>query len=398
MKRYLPFALLLVLCFSDSIFRKVMLQSPQAVCLDGSPGAFYISEGFGDMRNKMMIYFQGGGWCGAGDLASTLESCYQRSLTDLGSSKKLPNSLDFTDGGVLSGNSTTNPEFYSWTRVFVSYCDGSGHQGYKNASVSYKGANLFFRGQALTHEVFRSLDQSHRLWTQVEDIVVTGGSAGGLAAFHWTEYVRQNARGKVWGVPDSGVFLDSANVKSGKNEYRDQFINLMKLSNADVDPPVPGCNTAYPDEKWRCMFAQYLYPHIKAPILPINSLYDTWSIPNILGIHCIDLTGSLKGCSDADRHTIEDYKKNSTIVLAEIGGLQGNGAWGISCAEHGYLHYNAVYNPRFTVPEGSDYTIEFSIASWLIGYKQNVHIDTVSWPDHKSCAGNVTRNHLSIMI
>jgi hypothetical protein len=151
--------------------------------------------------------------------------------------------------------------------------------------------------------------------------VVTGGSAGGLAVFHWAEYVKQNARGLVWSVPDSGVFLDSTNVQTGKYEYREQFINLMKLSNVDADPPVPNCIKQYPTEKWRCMFAQYMYPYIKAPIFPVNSLYDTWSITYILGITCVDTTGSLKNCGDADRHTIDEYKKNSTTVITGIASL-----------------------------------------------------------------------------
>lgn len=396
MKRYCLFAFVLVVCLSDSLFQRQLLKSPTAVCLDGSPGAYYISEGTGENRNKVLIYFQGGGWCGSDDLSTTLESCYQRSLSDLGSSKNYTPTLNFTTGGVLSGDAVLNPEFYSWTRVFFSYCDGSGHQGYKNASVSYKSTSLYFRGENITLERFKSLNTSHRLFTDVQDIVITGGSAGGLAAFHWADYVKKNAKGQVWSVPDSGVFLDSVNVKTMKNAYRDQFINLMKLSNAEVDPPVPNCIKAYPTEKWRCMFAQYMYPHIQTSLFPVQSLYDTWSVPNILGINCIDATGSLKGCSDGDRHTIDDYKKNTTAVLTGIAGMTGNGAWGVSCAEHGYLHYNAMNNPKFTVPEGSPYTIEFSIASWIVGFKLNNHIDTIDWPNHHTCAG-ATINNLNVM-
>lgn len=35
------------------------------------------------------------------------------------------------------------------------------------------------------------------------------------------------------------------------------------------------------------MFAANLAPHIKAPMFIIQSLYDTWSIPNIVGVRCI---------------------------------------------------------------------------------------------------------------
>jgi hypothetical protein len=167
MRGYLLYILLIVVVLSDSIFHKHLLQSQTALCLDGSPGAYYISEGTGDNRNRVIIYFQGGGWCGRSDLSSTLESCYQRSLTDLGSSKKYPETLDLSTAGVMSGDGSVNPEFYQWTRVFFSYCDGSGHQGHKNASVSYKGTNLFFRGENITVARFRALNASHRLFTDV---------------------------------------------------------------------------------------------------------------------------------------------------------------------------------------------------------------------------------------
>jgi len=135
------------------------------------------------------------------------------------------------------------------------------------------------------------------------------------------------------------------------------------------------------------MFAQYMYPYLQVPLFPVNSLYDTWSIANILGITCIDSSGSLKNCLDSDRHAIDDYKKNSTDIITKIAAINGNGAWAVACAEHGYLHYNAMNSPRFRVPGGSDYTIEFSVAAWIVGYKQNSHIDTVNWPDNKDCAG-----------
>jgi hypothetical protein len=37
--------------------------------------------------------------------------------------------------------------------------------------------------------------------------------------------------GKVWALPDSGIFLDSTNVVSGKNDYKNMFKNLMSITN-----------------------------------------------------------------------------------------------------------------------------------------------------------------------
>ena len=70
--------------FANSVlYHKIVLDDPTAKCLDGSQGAYYIWPG--DPK-KVLLFFEGGGWCGSDDLSSTIESCYQRSKTDLGSS------------------------------------------------------------------------------------------------------------------------------------------------------------------------------------------------------------------------------------------------------------------------------------------------------------------------
>lgn len=57
-----------------------------ARCLDGSSAAIYVSRADGANRDKFMIYFNSGGLCTGLTLADTLESCYKRSFTSLGSS------------------------------------------------------------------------------------------------------------------------------------------------------------------------------------------------------------------------------------------------------------------------------------------------------------------------
>lgn len=45
--------------------------------------------------------------------------------------------------------------------------------------------------------------------------MVTGGSAGGLAAFTWADYIRNRSHHKnVYSIPDSGIFLNSINYYS----------------------------------------------------------------------------------------------------------------------------------------------------------------------------------------
>jgi hypothetical protein len=49
-----------------------------AVCLDGSPAAFYWRRGSGAGANKWYIHHQGGGWC------TGPEGCGLRAGTNLG--------------------------------------------------------------------------------------------------------------------------------------------------------------------------------------------------------------------------------------------------------------------------------------------------------------------------
>jgi hypothetical protein len=61
---------------------------------------------------------------------------------------------------------------------------------------------------------------------------VGGDSAGGLAVFLWTNYIKDRVKaGKVWAIPDSGIFLDSENSNTGKHDYKNSMKNLMSISN-----------------------------------------------------------------------------------------------------------------------------------------------------------------------
>lgn len=76
-------ALVFISFAADEVYERVLLTDPKAKCLDGSQGAYYISKGD---ATKVLLFFEGGGWCGDADLSSTLENCYQRSKSNLGSS------------------------------------------------------------------------------------------------------------------------------------------------------------------------------------------------------------------------------------------------------------------------------------------------------------------------
>jgi hypothetical protein len=94
--------------------------------------------------------------------------------------------------------------------VLIKYCDGSGHQGTKRDPISHKETNLYFRGHNVTVAQLNSLEKQNKLFSEATHVVVSGCSAGGLAVFLWTNYIKDRVnKGKVWAIPDSGIFLDS---------------------------------------------------------------------------------------------------------------------------------------------------------------------------------------------
>lgn len=147
--------------------------------------------------------------------------------------------MNVTNSGFLSGDEEHNPGFHDWTKVYLKYCDGSGHQGTRSLPLNYKNKDLYFRGQNVTIGQLDAVDATYKLWTEGTEIIVSGCSAGGLAAFIWTNYIAGKAKGKVYSVPDSGIFLDAANIRNGQNIYRNELANLMAIANVETGVPVP---------------------------------------------------------------------------------------------------------------------------------------------------------------
>ncbi len=74
----------------------------------------------------------------------------------MGGSTKYPQTISFRDG-ILSDDSKNF--FRNWTRVYLKYCDGSGHQGTRSNPVLYKGSEIYFRGQNVTLAQFASANK-----------------------------------------------------------------------------------------------------------------------------------------------------------------------------------------------------------------------------------------------
>ena len=241
-----------------------------AKCLDGSPAALYVSPGD---KSNIIVFFEGGGFCAGKTLSTVIQSCYQRSKTHLGSSKNYPDTLA-DQGGILSSQAAINPRFWNWTKVFVPYCDGSLHQGSRKEGIDWNDTTLYFRGSNNTLQHFDYLHQKYGLF-DADRIIVTGTSAGGIAAFLWGNYVYERSLTKnVYTVPDSGLFLGTyPNPFTGNYDLAEAMSALIGLVNNEVKMPITNCvDTRL--SNLDC-FAFSVFPeYFKVPLFIVESEYD----------------------------------------------------------------------------------------------------------------------------
>jgi hypothetical protein len=109
----------------------------------------------------------------------------------LGTTKYYSKTKSFNGKGLLSPLKEENPVFYDWTKVYVIYCDGAAHAGYKEEPVPFMRTKLYFRGSRNTIEHFLYMDKNYDFYNG-DTIVITGVSAGGMGAYMWANYLADN--------------------------------------------------------------------------------------------------------------------------------------------------------------------------------------------------------------
>ena len=143
-------------------------ESKGAVCLDGSPAAYYLRQPSiapPAGSTPWVVFMEGGGWC--------LESsCLSRAGTDLGSSTKYPAQPGAMEGGGLYA------EFATATVVYMKYCDGGSFTGNADAPVTFPDSTqkIYYRGRRIMDALFDELLGSRGLDTATE-LLFAGCSA-----------------------------------------------------------------------------------------------------------------------------------------------------------------------------------------------------------------------------
>lgn len=251
-----------------------------AVCLDGSPAAYYLRKGWGSGATKWLIYLEGGGWC------TSLDDCVSRAGTSQGSTTTWAAAANLSEwGNELSPLPQVNPMMYNWNTVLIGSCDGGGYSSSKDTPSVHNGTSLHFRGKAIIDAV--RVDILAKGLNNGTDVVISGCSCGGLATYltidNWAAALETSSR-RVVGLPDSGFFLDfdgppgvPQTFKAGM-EWVFQYMNCSAGVNQQCI-----AHHGRTGDLTKCFFAEHTAPFIKTPVFALQSEYDSAQLGMILG-------------------------------------------------------------------------------------------------------------------
>lgn len=191
----------------------------EARCLDGSPCGFYFRQSSSN-NARWSISIEGGGWC----YNETL--CYSRSKGPIGSSKHWAHA-GYCGCRYHSPDGTAESDCNC---AYLPYGDGASFAGYRKNSfpvAEWPGldnhthpvpgnATLYFRGIRNLDSVIDVLFQKYNL-VEAKEMVVTGGSAGGLSTF--LHMVRVAGRfGQAGEVPSQSSWCSCDGVFPGSRQ------------------------------------------------------------------------------------------------------------------------------------------------------------------------------------
>lgn len=302
-------------------------------------------------EKQLLISLPGGGWCWNDG------NCAARANTTLGSMDVYiaQRGKEMTVGeGELNGLPTLNPHFHNFTMLSPVYCDGSNFAGAADhANVPLPGGGtttLYVRGRAILTAALDAALEQFNLADTLEEVMLTGCSAGGTATYFNVDFVHKylvsklapGRRLKTRAFGNAGWFLDTNSKAwdgdgwSGEPGFQ-RAADEALFSYAGLAPMLSAeCQMSYAPlkESWKCAMSQYLYPFIEQPTLVLQSSYDlnqlvTGGPPCVQasafsgGQPTIAFPHSLNNCSAAENEVVNRYGDalNASLFTARRGAV-----------------------------------------------------------------------------
>lgn len=328
---------------AENQLRKKLLQAPDALCLDGSPGGYYFRPGHGAGVTKWTIYYKGGGWCPLepcpwpptkscmaaaqeaneqvrGDCATRMRSRYGSSLDEYHpqvlthSLARSPHHYTGNEGNstitVASSDPAQNP-MHDWNTVVVINCVGSSWASHVDGPVlAGPGGRerVFYRGHRINEALMEEL-MAFRSLGSATHVLVSGASAGGTAVLlhvdKWAELLpRAQVRGfslepiffhELGGLPAAPGRMppkhlgpeDAFAAPIYAEHLRAGVYERMNCS-AGVPAACLAAQRASGGDQRNCILAQVVAKTVATPTVIVRSRYDTWELQNTMAINGVN--------------------------------------------------------------------------------------------------------------
>lgn len=251
----------------------------QAVCNDGSPGAYYFAPATDPARvNDFLIYLPGGGQC------YDETSCSHR-WKEIGStymsSKGL--SAEIEKDGILSDDPAVSP-WAGANKAVLAYCSSDGYMG--DAGASKTTWQWHFRGQRLVKTMIQQLIRDKRLSSHSR-VLIGGSSAGGRGVMANAESLFRSSAAWLPRGSSAALFLDSP-YYIDIQPFTPAFVGFAyeeqsKFSVMQTQQALSrSCAKAYPQaDRWKCQFGEYRLPFVSMdeyPFFLVASQYDAYQL------------------------------------------------------------------------------------------------------------------------
>uniref|UniRef100_A0A5B7BBU3 Pectin acetylesterase n=1 Tax=Davidia involucrata TaxID=16924 RepID=A0A5B7BBU3_DAVIN len=348
-----------------------------AFCLDGSTPGYHLRRGFGSGSDSWVLHIEGGGWC------NTIESCSLRKKTALGSSKYMDRQVQFA--GILSRDSSQNPDFFNWNKVKIRYCDGGSFAG-RPESEFKNGTKLFFRGQLIWEALMDEL-LSIGL-SNARQALLSGCSAGGLATLiHCDDFREILPRGaNVKCLADAGFFLKEKDI-AGNHTIESFYHDVVHLQGVTKSLEKDCVARMEPS---KCFFPQEFIKDIKTPVFLVNPAYDFWQIQHILVPDASYLHGSwfrcrlnILHCNPSQIEVLQGFRNALLKALSEFQQNKEGGMFINSCFVHCQTWMAVTWHSPNS-PRINKKTIAESVGDWYFNRKVVKHIDC-PYPCNPTC-------------
>ncbi|KAE8099400.1 hypothetical protein FH972_017385 [Carpinus fangiana] len=348
-----------------------------ALCLDGSPAGYHFQKGFGSGSNNWLLHIE------------VFTSFPSKSiLNPLGSSKYMERQVPFS--GILSRDPAQNPDFFTWNKVKIRYCDGASFAGHPE---SENGTGLFFRGQLIWEAL---MDELLSLGlSSAKQALLSGCSAGGLASLihcdDFPKFLPKDATVKC--LSDAGFFLDEKDVLGNQvigSFYHDvvQLQGVAKSLHKDciarMEPHKAGFILLL------CLFPREIIKNIKTPVFLVNPAYDFWQIQNILVPEASDPHHSWQNCrlnidkcNPSQIATLQGFRSSLLEALGEFQKSKEGGMFINSCFVHCQAWMPSTWHSPKS-PRINNKTIAESVGDWFFNRNIVKQIDC-PYPCNPTC-------------